>query len=676
MDYRISKVISVEELTKYLKIIYSIDNFDIKAASFFSNHLYKTELKDDIQILLLLLMSTIKKGLSKAFKEDLIATLNTTLDDNELSTLLLHEGIKRDNIEKFLSSGISNIKESINRWIDYLFEKRAFSSFLPIVGDSIKSDSFSQPLVICDPEKKVFWFQAYYIAEKFLKEEGNVLFVTESSSLDIKKVAIILEEIINKEFQGKIPHLRQLIAVILSLLKRVVVISGGPGTGKTTVVSLILKVLIRYYNIPLQKIAICAPTGRAKSRLLEALNTSDRNSFSNLFAYTIHSLLGITSDSSFFALFSSKEKLPYKLIVVDEVSMIDLRLFYSLIARLPSDCRLILIGDTEQLPPVDAGAVLGNLNFLKGSNFSSLSIETIDLIKNIFTLCNFYVNIEELSLLKTDIKSKLVDHIIFLTKNYRSDTQIIEWWNNFVSSGRPPEVNNSYVTYISKKRIEGNSRVHLESILKKWVNRWYENYSEWKNIYGEKLLQHKEIETENDVLKEFSLLISKMRILCCRNEGMQGRIFVNEVCKNIFWSLRGRKGTAPSFYDGIPIIVTRNQYKIELYNGDIGIILESKGKMYACFLSGHKIIYVPLYNISNIDPAFAITVHKSQGSEFDEILFIIPEKVVTPLSKELVYTAITRARKKVTIVDYGDILSNIQNLRTEERYSVLGELWG
>ncbi|MCX7726629.1 MAG: AAA family ATPase, partial [Chitinispirillaceae bacterium] len=590
MYYRISEIISPQELIKYLKVTYAIDDFDIRVASFFSNHIYKIELKEDTQILLLLLLSTVKKGQSRAHKEDLMSIFNTNIEDNELYSLLLEEGMERNKIENFLSKGISNIKERVEKWIDYLFESESYNAMEPIIGKSINSLSFSQPLVICDPEKRAFWFQAYYISEKLLEKEGNYLLSSENNPIEKKKVASILNEIVEKEFQGKTPHIRQLAAIILSLLKRVIVISGGPGTGKSSLVSLILKALIKYYNIPLEKIAISAPTGRAKSRLLEAIKNSSDNSFSNLSAYTIHSLLGIGSNAYLNEIFPYKEKLPYKLIVVDEVSMVDIRLFAGLIERISSDCRLILVGDTEQLPPVDAGAVLGNLNFIKGNNLSSLSVETVDIIKNILELCNFNFDKKELSSMITEIKSKIVDHIVFLTKNYRSDTQIIDWWSNFVSCGRVPATNNnnSCMIYLSKREIgyNVNNRIHLESLLKEWVGRWYESYSVFKEMFAEKLLFHKEVGSDSEIVSKFSKLISRMRILCCRNEGLQGRIFINETCKSIFWTLKGKKGVASPFYDGIPIIITRNQYNIELYNGDTGIVLEYKGKLYACFVWG------------------------------------------------------------------------------------------
>lgn len=680
MCHKISKVISAQNLAKYLKSIYAIDDFSIRVAKFFSDQLDNTELKEDVQILLLLLLSTVKKGLSKALKKDLISTLNTSIKDEELYSLLLNEGFDKNGIENFLSGGLINIKECISKWIDYLCETNAYNLMRPIVGETIDPSSFSQPLVICNPRNKVFWFQAYYLAENFLEKERDALLLTDSNSLEIDKVAQILKEIIEKEFQSRTPHIRQIAAIIIALLKRVVVISGGPGTGKSSVVNLILRALTKYYNIPPDRIAICAPTGRAKSRLLEALNVSSDISFSNLSAYTIHSLLGIGSNSSLNDIFFYKEKLPYKLIVVDEVSMVDIRLFSALIERISSDCKLILIGDTEQLPPVDAGAVLGNLNFIRDNNFASLSIETVNVIKNILELCNFSFDLKELYLMATKAKSKLVDHIVFLTKNYRSDILIIDWWNNFIYSGQAPVTDhNSCITYFSKKEIinkDKSSRAHLESLLKKWVERWYDYYFEWKEKFGEKIASCKEALLNNEIASEFSKLISKIRILCYRNEGEQGRIFINEFCKNYLWLLKAKKGISPKFHDGIPIIVTRNQYNIELYNGDIGIVVEDKGRLYANFIPGKGIVRIPLYSINHIDTAFAITVHKSQGSEFDEIMFVIPEKSFEPLSKELIYTAITRARKKVTILDYGDVLSNIKNLKTEERYSVLGELWG
>ena len=167
-------------------------------------------------------------------------------------------------------------------------------------------------------------------------------------------------------------------------------------------------------------------------------------------------------------------------------------------------------------------------------------------------------------------------------------------------------------------------------------------------------------------------LIGVRRLLCCVNEGSR-RNRANSDCDAISQA-EGMTGRIYRWHDGQPVIVNRNQENLGLYNGDLGIVLEDDEGLWGCFPVQDGVLRVPVERISDLDQAYAISVHKSQGSEFEEIMLLVPENSSMPVSRQLIYTAITRAKHRVCIVDPGKLISNESLLPVEERYSLLSEI--
>jgi exodeoxyribonuclease V alpha subunit len=395
----------------------------------------------------------------------------------------------------------------------------------------------------------------------------------------------------------------QELAIETALARRFVVISGGPGTGKTTTVLKILERMLSQPGGENLRIALAAPTGKAAARLQETLLAGGANGVRQdrlpKSASTLHRLLGSRRNSVYFR-HNAKNPLPVDLVVVDEASMVPLTMMAKLFAALPHRANVILLGDRDQLSSVEPGAVLGDIA-RAASEPGPLQGSLVVLDKNyrfgnesnIFALCN--------AVREGEIERALK----ILNSGERPD----------VISGRtPPPVQ---VTERLRQRVIAGYSAYLRA------------------------------PDPAEALKEFK----KFRVLCSLRTGPYGVESLNRAIEKILREERLVTGTQNT-YAGMPILITQNDYQLRLYNGDIGILLPdpTNGSLLAWFIGEDGgIRRVPPARLPEYEPAFVMTVHKSQGSEFDNVLLILPDKESPVLTRELIYTGLTRARSRVEV---------------------------
>lgn len=422
----------------------------------------------------------------------------------------------------------------------------------------------------------------------------------------------------------------QLVAVTQALLNNFTIITGGPGTGKTTTLAKLLIVL--YALEPNAKVALAAPTGKASMRMLESLKSSTLNfteetktKIGQLVPSTIHSLLGYKRESVNFK-HNAENPLPYDWVVVDEASMIDVPMFSKLLAAIGDNTRIILLGDKDQLASVEAGSLLGDLCQTLPS-LNQFSDETAQWINTFISDDDRKINADFIN----DTKHLLAGHIIELKYSHRFNSQgaigkvsraVIEGDLEGLKSliGAPTASN---VTFDFE---------YKEEILSKFV----EGYEAYINEHD-----------KAEALKK----LNQLRVLVAVRESNRGMKAIN---KFIELHLRKKGLLKPDgdFYENRPIMVTRNMYDLELFNGDTGIMRkDASGNMKAYFedpKGGIKSV-LPAY-LTYSETVFAMTIHKSQGSEFNNVLVVLPEGTSNALlTRELLYTGITRAKDHITI---------------------------
>lgn len=445
----------------------------------------------------------------------------------------------------------------------------------------------------------------------------------------------------------------QKLAAVAAVLNRFSVISGGPGTGKTSTVIRILALLRQQPGGMDLNIALAAPTGKAAARLQESIHQAKQNlpvteavrEAIPEQASTLHRLLGANPDSVYFK-YNQDNLLPIDVLILDEASMVDIALMAKLMRALPERARLVMLGDKSQLASVEAGAILADIC---GNNpgFSSRFAEQLVAITG--------EKIPD----QTASAPLMSDSIQLLHRSYRFDEKSgIGQLAVAVNQGDGERC----LTLIQDEMLPDISGISdQESIAEQAAM----NYRE----YLERLIAGAAIEVVFEAFNRF-------RVLCAIRRGPFGVMALNqdiEACLDVWNLVNARE----KHYIGRPVIITRNDHELQLYNGDVGILLpdsENEGRLRACFQSNEGMIRkVAPAHLPEHETAYAMTVHKSQGSEFDQVLLVLPEEDTPVLSRELLYTGITRARSRFKISTSTNLLTTLV-ARPLSRSSGLGDL--
>lgn len=480
-----------------------------------------------------------------------------------------------------------------------------------------------RPMILDGRSRLYLW--RYWNYEKCLSDKLLEL-SRQEVSLDVRKVRDRLALHFPGDGSGKINW--QKVAVLIGLKGSLSIITGGPGTGKTTVVSRILAMLC--FLEPKIRVALAAPTGKAAQRLeeslavtLKSLETSGTDlSVYALRASTIHRLLGVVPGSTRMR-HSRDNPLPYDVVVVDEASMASLNLMTRLVQALKPGARLILVGDRNQLSSVEPGHVLGDI--CETGEASCYSRKTCSLIRE----ATGYE-------LPSGNPGGVQDCLVELRDTYRFRAESgIRQLGDAVRDGNAGRC-------IDMVRTGQFPDVTLREVPR-------------ADLIPELLEQ---VVTDGyapclraDQAEERFALYAGFRVLCALREGPFGVIAINRLIENIL-SDRGLIRPDRQHYHGRPILITANDYTVRLFNGDIGFILrdEEDGELRAFFPGPRGTVRrISVVRLPQHETAYAMTVHKSQGSEFTRVALLLPPKDSPVLSRELVYTGITRASRRLDL---------------------------
>ena len=451
----------------------------------------------------------------------------------------------------------------------------------------------------------------------------------------------------------------------MSCFKRFTVISGSPGTGKTTTVAKILALLIDLDDSKKLRIALTAPTGKAAARLQESISrTKETLNCTNLVkakipdkATTIHRLLGSLFMSPYFR-HNAGNPLPYDLIVIDEASMVDLPILSKLVQAMLPKSRLILLGDKNQLASVEAGAVLGDICGSTALNIFSRQL--MDQFKP-YTGEGFPADFRIIE------SPGLHDCMVELQENYRfAENSDIGQISAAINRGEGPQIiealKNRYYKNIQWSILPKARELALK--LKPWIVDGFRNYLILVGAHGRL----------DDIFDAFD----QFRVLCALRQGPFGVSAVNPVIEKI---LAGEGMIRPEgrFYHGQPVMITRNNNQLKLFNGDVGLILsddQKDGELSAVFRDGSdRFRRFSPQRLPEHETVYAMTVHKSQGSEFENVLFLLSDRDAPVLTRELIYTGMTRARNHVLLWS-DETVFNASVLRQIQRSSGLQDaLW-
>jgi len=402
-------------------------------------------------------------------------------------------------------------------------------------------------------------------------------------------------------------------AVDAAVENELTIICGGPGTGKTTTVLSILARLLQEAGNERLRIALTAPTGKAAARLeetlrmgLEKLDCPEEVKLRMpVSASTIHRLLGAKGNSIYFR-HDRNNPLPLDLLVIDEASMVALPLLSKLFDALPERCRVVLLGDRDQLASVEPGAVLADI---------------VDAA--------------------TSPESPLHHSLVTLEKNYRFT-----------------ETSGTHHLCVAIRQGDAENAVHIL------------RGQSYPDLVSSEPHEPRELAAKftKAVLAGFSAFAAEkdpaaalaqfktFRVLSALRRGPFGVEGLNRNIERILQEAELIPKHVISPYAGKPILITQNDYQLQLYNGDVGILLpdveakENPTQLWAWFIGKENALrrFAPA-RLPQHEAAYAMTVHKSQGSEFDRVLFILPDKDAAVLTRELIYTGLTRARSQVEL---------------------------
>ena len=503
------------------------------------------------------------------------------------------------------------------QWIEELQEA-------PVVG----SPGEFKPLIL-DASGRLYMHKLWHY-ENALAEELVTRSKQKEKEIDVELLQDGLERLFPNSDEG---IQWQQVAAATAVKNKLSVISGGPGTGKTSTVVRVLALLLEQAESRKEEISIAltAPTGKAAARLKDSiLSTKQELDITENIraaipeeAMTLHQLLGARRHSSSFK-HDEDNPVPCDVVVVDEASMVDQALMSKLMNALLKDSSVVLLGDKDQLASVEAGSVLGDICDIDENWFSEELGDWFEKIS--LSISPRYI---------TDNPNILTDNITLLTKSYRFDehsgiAQLAKSVNKGDSNSATQALKSDKFTDISL--LSAETLHDLKAALRSKIVRYFRSIN------------------ESDSADEALQVFNEFQILAAHRRGPWGIEYLNKIVENILQE-EGLISRYEHWYPGKPVIINVNNYQLDLYNGDIGICLPDKnGEPYIHFRHEDTIRTIVPGRLPDNNTAYALTVHKSQGSEFDRVLLVLPESLSQVVTRELIYTAITRARTAIDVL--------------------------
>lgn len=523
----------------------------------------------------------------------------------------------------------------------------------------------------------LLYFYRYWKAENRVANYLQQGVRSSPISADIEQDRAILAQL----FPHKNPQIDwQKIAVATALTKNFCLISGGPGTGKTYTVARLLAALQLKrlkQGLPLLKISLAAPTGKAASRLKESISSSIQGldlpqSLKDQMvteASTIHRLLGIRPLQDL-PKYHQKNPLHIDLLVVDEASMIDLTLMEKLMNALKPTTKLVLLGDKDQLASVEVGSMMGDLGSFLAQGYSPAHCDYLQAVTgeaveakqaNVLPICDSLCHLTE--------SRRFGEHsgIGKLARAVNAQQGVGSW-----------QILNESLTDLAliaypEQALFADERKWQQHCVAMVVDKAVELYRTYLDLVKKRVKSPEQVEIQA-IFEAFQ----QVRLLSALRVGELGVERLNQIIAEALKKERliHFHQTRENYF-GKPILITENSPQLDIFSGDIGIILpDEQGESRVYFNQGEATFRsISLNRLPEYEVAYVMTVHKSQGSEFDHTLLILPLKSNPILTKELIYTAITRAKTQFTL--FGNEAIWKQSVRTEiERQSGLREQLG
>ncbi len=523
------------------------------------------------------------------------------------------------------------------------------------------------PLIL--DEKNRLYFYRYYQYEEIIAS-SLARRAAKNLQYDAKRAANLLSSL----FPDSGPEDDQKNAVTLALQKPLVIISGGPGTGKTHTVARILAAILALNNTDDQgkddkplRIALTAPTGKAAARLEESIRKAKDTIASNISAkelipekaQTLHRLLGYQPVRAEFK-YHKGNLLHLDLVVLDEASMIDMSLMAALVEALPEKTRIILLGDRNQLTSVEAGNLFSDLCFAGGQRTENKDQRS------------------EIRIQGSEAAGAGVDGMTSQSHTVPILSHLLE--NTVVNLGKSYRFHESSGISLLAKAVNDGDPDRAEHILGlNFADLDYHSFTDFRQerqwLMDQMANGYAAMAGASSLSDGFAYM-ERFRIICAVRRGSNGTEEINRLAEqSLHKRERGYLPARAGLYMGKPIIIRKNHYGLQLFNGDTGLLWrDESGQLMAWFKrKDNSFFQVTPARLPAYDPGFAITIHQSQGSEFAEVLLIMPADDNRVLSRELFYTGITRARNKLLLFSRRNILFKAIN-RCSVRYSGLTDM--
>ncbi|MGM0907178.1 MAG: exodeoxyribonuclease V subunit alpha [Pseudomonadota bacterium] len=448
----------------------------------------------------------------------------------------------------------------------------------------------------------------------------------------------------------------QRVACANTVRNRFSVITGGPGTGKTYTVVRLLTALQHqtlFLGLPPLRVSLAAPTGKAAARLTESIEgelnrlrgdaklSTLKDALDSIKpeGKTLHRLLGVKPNSRAFK-HHADNPLRTDVVIVDEASMIDIEMMTALLKATPKNARLVLIGDKDQLASVEAGAVLGNL--CEGADEGHYHTETAQWLQQVADTPGFPRELIDES------GEQRLQHVVKFRKSYRFKGPIADLANainrqdNTATKQELEKAKTAGEDYpVSLHEISSLDDPAFEALIRGSLTLHVRNNADTTT----------DSNNINDIAQEALQNLNNFQILTALREGPWGVKAVNQKVGDILGV------NANTWYEGRPVMVTKNDYGLKLNNGDIGLTFKDPehGHLRVAFPDQNQsenngVRWVLPSRLTHIETVYAMTVHKSQGSEFKHTVMVLPDHDSPVLSKELLYTGITRAKERLSLV--------------------------
>jgi exodeoxyribonuclease V alpha subunit len=489
----------------------------------------------------------------------------------------------------------------------------------------------------------------------------------------------------------------QKVACAVALRARLSVITGGPGTGKTYTAARLLSLLLALHpdGSPL-RVALAAPTGKAAARLKQSIDDALTRlpvpadaglDLSALIARmgparTLHSLLGARPDTRQFR-HQAANPLDVDVLIVDEASMVHLEMMDALLQALPPTARLVLLGDKDQLASVEAGAVLGDLcRDASAGRYSNATAQFVQTVAGQTLSAEFLmpdpapVLAQQTVMLRQSHRFKgAIGHLALAINRGDAVAARTVLSENFVGASPRSRMNAEDADCNSSSTLLALQPTTPQAVCALALGTSGQpSYADYLRLLqagpaGQGADAH--ASWVSAVLKAFE----RFRILCAVHQGDWGTQGLNAAVQKALTD-HGLLKPQGDWFAGRPIMVTRNDAQLGVFNGDVGVVLPNlEGKLKAWFLDGDALRSVSVMRLAQVETAFVMTVHKSQGSEFEHTALVLPPGGAEVLSRELVYTGITRARQQFTLIEAEVGLLEAAIDRPSVRASGLARWW-